>query len=217
MRMINQLFETSSDPLLFEGGSYTDAPDEYLLFASRSGDHNAFAELCNRHNHILRKKILRIVRHREDAEDVLQDSLLKAFLHLDRFRGACKFQTWLIRIGVNASLMLLRKRRSRSRFMVDSVGDDGVYGFESWFPDAGPNPEQEYVRAQLCALITQSVGRLREDFRCLLEDHYGQGHSVAELAANRGISTATAKARMHRARRLLRERMKHKLDKSCCR
>jgi Sigma-70 region 2 len=65
--------------------------DEQLLSEARSGDGRAFAGLCHRYSGILRQRMFRIVRHREDAEDVLRETFLSAYLHLDSFRGACKF------------------------------------------------------------------------------------------------------------------------------
>ena len=85
--------------------------DEQLLSQATSGDQQAFAELCLRYRGMLMNRIYRIVRHQEDAEDVLQETYLKAYQHLHTFRGACSFSTWLVAIGTNMSLMLLRRRK----------------------------------------------------------------------------------------------------------
>src|ERR1700756_1743941 len=86
--------------------------DNQLLSEAKSGDQHAFAELCLRYRGMLMNRIYRIVRHTEDTEDVLQETLLKAFQHLQTFRGTCSFSTWLVAIGTNVSLMLLRKGKT---------------------------------------------------------------------------------------------------------
>jgi len=74
---------------------------------------------------MLRQRIFRIVRNREDAEDVLQETLLSAYRHLDTFRGTCRVSTWMMKIGINTSLMILRKRRSVPEVISEQVSEDG--------------------------------------------------------------------------------------------
>ena len=93
-------------------------PDDQLLSEAKSGDQQAFAELCLRYRGMLMNRIYRIVRHPEDTEDVLQETFLKAYLHLQSFQGACSFSTWLVAIGTNTSLMLLRKRKKDRKSVV---------------------------------------------------------------------------------------------------
>src|SRR5580692_5558133 len=99
--------------------------DEQLVFDARSGDQQAFAELCLRYRGMLLNRIFGIVRHKQDAEDVLQETLLKAYQHLQTFRGACSFSTWLLAIGINMSLMLLRKRKALHKYSCDVVTENG--------------------------------------------------------------------------------------------
>src|ERR1700759_693712 len=87
--------------------------DDDLVRAAKLGDNEAFAELCRRHAHTARRRIVTIVRHQEDAEDAMQETLLSAYANLTRFRQSCKFSTWITAIGINAALIVIRKRRSR--------------------------------------------------------------------------------------------------------
>jgi RNA polymerase sigma-70 factor (ECF subfamily) len=96
-------------------------PDDRLLAEAKSGDRQAFGELCLRYTGMLRQRILRIVRHPEDAEDVLQETFLKAYQHLQSFRGAGSFSSWLLAIGTNASLMLLLRRKVLRKSASDVV------------------------------------------------------------------------------------------------
>src|SRR5258708_9171847 len=95
--------------------------DEQLLSRARSGDQAAFGELCSRYTGMLKQRIFRIVRNREDAEDVLQETLLSAYRHLDTFRGTCRVSTWMTRIAINTSLMILRKRRCMPEVISEQV------------------------------------------------------------------------------------------------
>ena len=103
------------------GIRHSEASENQLLGFAASGDQRAFTELWLRYSGSVMKTIFRIVRNREDAEDVLQETVLSAFKNLGGFRGNCSFHTWITRIGINESLMLLRKRRRRrSEFSMDS-------------------------------------------------------------------------------------------------
>jgi len=99
-----------------------DISDDELTTAAQGGDQQAFVELCGRHSSMVKNKILRIVRNHEDAEDALQDTLLRAYTRLASFRRSCKFSTWLTTIGVNSALMTMRKRRVAARSREPSRG-----------------------------------------------------------------------------------------------
>ena len=106
-------------------GIMTDTCDMYLVAAAKDGDHQAYAELCRRHSKQILRTVLRITRNIADAEDTLQEALLKAYTHIGEFDGRSAFSSWLTRIAINTALMLLRKKRSQP-----------VYSFES-----GPDPD----------------------------------------------------------------------------
>jgi len=84
--------------------------DERLVAAARRGHRGAFDQLCERHARKMFRIAHRVVRNREDAQDVVQECFLKAFIHLESFDGRSRFSTWLTRIAMNAALMKLRKR-----------------------------------------------------------------------------------------------------------
>ena len=98
---------------------HAEISDDDLITAAQHGDQKAFVELCGRHSGITRAKIFGIVRNHEDAEDALQDTLLRAYTHLDSFRRSCTFATWLTAIGVNSALMILRRRKVSKRNLCD--------------------------------------------------------------------------------------------------
>ena len=186
---------------------YAHASDDELLAAARNSDGCALAELCRRHAASIRARICRIVRNREDVEDVLQDATYKAFVNLHCFRGTCAFSVWLTQIAINSALMLLRKRRTRSETSYDSCPDQ-ERGWEKWdFPDRSPNPEQLYVRQQALDQMLLAVDRLSPRYRNLVKQFHGTEQSLQETAEKLGIKVSTAKSRLLRARLKLRTRL----------
>lgn len=178
--------------------------DDQLLFEAKSGNQRAFTELCLRYSAMLKHRIFSIVRHQEDAEDVLQETFLNAYRHLSSFRGTCRFSTWVMRIGINASIMLLRKRKTMSERTGDVVTNDGEKLEPAQFRDPQPNPEQRYMTYQTLLSVRHATQELPPQLRGVIDLHYGNDQSVKDAAETLGITVAAAKSRLLRARRVLR-------------
>jgi RNA polymerase sigma factor (sigma-70 family) len=193
-------------------GITTDTCDPHLVAAAKNGDHQAFAELCHRHSRRTLRMVLRITRNFADAEDALQESLLKAYTHIGEFDGRSAFSTWLTRIAVNDALMLLRKRRSQP-----------VYGFETEpqaedfkFPEpteTSRNPEESCLQNALENELAKAVRYLSPGLRDVVQHHYREHASVAQTAKTLGISESAVKSRLFRARSRIRMHLE-KLQKS---
>ena len=112
------------DELLANAKLVDAAHDEALVAAAKLGDHPAFVELWRRHWNRVFKAAYGITGKREDAEDAIQDAWMKAYLHLNTFDGRAKFSTWLTRIAMNSSLMILRKRRSHPGSSMEITNGD---------------------------------------------------------------------------------------------
>ncbi len=164
-----------------------DASDDQLLSSAQSGDRRAFAELCQRYSAMAKGKILSMVRHREDAEDVLQETFLSAYRHLDRFRGECKFSTWMMKIAINTSLMWLRKRKFLSRTTCDVVTFDGQTVIEREFRDPKPDPEQRSISGQTHEQLSLAIQELPPYLRYTIELRYGKECSLKDIAETLGI------------------------------
>ena len=186
---------------------YIHASADELLVAARTSDGCAFAELCRRHAASIQKRVFRILRNREDTEDVFQDAVFKAFLHLHSFRGTCAFSTWLTQIAINSALMLMRKRRSRSEISyVQRTDQDQEW--QIWeFPDRSPNPEEIYAKRQAIERVAVAVNRLSPPYRDLVQQFHGTGQSLQETAEKLGIKVGAAKSRLMRARLKIRSRL----------
>jgi len=185
----------------------TTSDDLTLVHASKRGDAGAFEELVKRYD----RKLLRIAQHlvhnREDAEDVVQEAFLKAFLHLEQFREAAKFSTWLIRITLNQSLMKLR-RRTPTREV--SINDD-IQREEDNLPidiaDWAPNPEDLYRATELREILRSTLEELSAGLRMVFVLRDIEELSLEQTAEVMGLSLAAVKARSFRARLQLRERL----------
>jgi RNA polymerase sigma-70 factor, ECF subfamily len=194
------------------GVHHLDASDDQLLSKAQSGDRHAFAELCQRYNAMVKGRILSMVRDREDAEDVLQETFLSAYQHLHSFRAKCKFSTWLMKIGINRSLMWLRKRKSRSRTTCHVVTFGGQTVKEREFRDSKPDPEQRYISDQSHEQLNLAIQRLPCHLRSTIELRYEKERSVKDIAETLGITQAATKSRILRAR----NRLRHTLEAREC-
>lgn len=187
----------------FEGNIRRES-DDLLTLAARSGVSAAFVELSRRHSERIRLRAYRILGNWEDAEDVLQDSLLRAFKHLGQFRGTCSFSTWLTRIAINSALMELRRRRVRLEISYDRIADS-TGTTESWeFPDPSPSPERLCGNRETEVLLRGAILRLPWRYQTVAERYHTKECSTNEIAQDMGISVAAVKSRLYRSRRKLR-------------
>ena len=182
--------------------------DESALVAkAREGDLAAFNELVNSYS----RKIFRLAKHitqnEEDAEDVLQETFLKAFEHLGDFQGQSKFYTWIVRIAVNESLMKLRKRKSDRSVPLDEPVDTGEDTVVREIAVWDENPEQKYSREELGQILDEAVQGLRPAFRTVFVLRDIEELSTEETAEALGISVPAVKSRLLRARLQLREKL----------
>jgi RNA polymerase sigma-70 factor, ECF subfamily len=176
-----------------------------LLKAARTGEASAFERLCAPTKARMYQTLHRITKNHEDAEDALQESMLSAYMNLHRFDGRSSFSTWLTRIGINAALMTLRKKRTHRELPIEGPGEDGETTAYFEAPDHSPNPEERFARQEREILVREAVKSLRPTIRKALELGQMQEKSMRETAQMLGISVAAAKARLFHARAALRK------------
>ena len=179
--------------------------DSALVTEAKAGSYPAFEELVNRYEKKIYRLGLNITGSPEDAEDVLQETFLKAFQHLPEFREDARFYTWLVRIGVNEGLMKLRRRRAdKTVGMEDQVDEEGVV-MPREFTDWKPNPEQLLAQSELASILSSAAQSLPPTFRTVFFLRDVEGLSTAETAEMLGLTESAVKARLFRARLQLRE------------
>jgi RNA polymerase sigma-70 factor, ECF subfamily len=195
------------DGLLRTAKSRDSGDERWLVARAKSGHEDAFGELYERHQRQAYRTALRILRHRQDAEDAVQRAFQRALVNLERFRGDSTFSTWLTRIAMNEALMLLRQRRTRKPHhenSVDAAQDDG--GVE--IADGGPTPEEILCESERRAALHRAIGRLRKNLKIVVLLGELQGLTSAETARRLGLTVSTVKARTVHARRVLRKHLK---------
>jgi RNA polymerase sigma-70 factor (ECF subfamily) len=178
-----------------------------LVTAAKAGDYDAFEQLVNRYEHKIYRLGLNITGNPEDAEDVLQETFLKAFENLARFREDSRFYTWIVRIGVNQALMKLRKRRTDKSVSLDDPIEENGEVIPRDFADWGPNPEQLLGRTETREIMEKAIQNLPVSFRTVFQLRDVEGLSTEETAEMLGLTISAVKARLFRARLRLREEL----------
>ncbi|HEY4839444.1 MAG TPA: sigma-70 family RNA polymerase sigma factor [Candidatus Acidoferrales bacterium] len=178
-----------------------------LVAAAKFGDAKAFGELAKRYERKIFAVAKRMTKNREDAEDVVQESFLKAFVHLGAFQGNSQFSTWLTRIAMNEALMALRKKR-RVREIFPARTDEDVPPATEVFVDMKPSCEESYLLKEREELLAGAVNELSAKSRQTILLHTAEGRSVEDVAKTLGISAPAAKSRLFHGY----EKLRRKLD-----
>jgi RNA polymerase sigma-70 factor (ECF subfamily) len=172
--------------------------DEALVAGAKMGHGSFFDELHERHRERMFRVAHRITRHREDAQDAVQESFLNAYVHLKKFDEKARFSTWLTRIAINAALMKIRKNRASREVGVEDPADVVEPS------DSVPNPEATCARNEQKAALREAIAKLRPTLRNVVDLYDLQECSLHETAETLGISLAAAKGRLFHARAALR-------------
>ena len=187
--------------------SLSGADEASLVAQSREGDARAYSELVRRYEGKIFRLAQHITQNREDAEDVLQETFMRAYEHLDQFQGASKFYTWIVRIAVNQALMKLRRRKSDKSVSLDETIDTGedtvVREIAAWDED----PEQRFSREELRGILDSAVQSLDPLYRSVFVLRDVDDLSTEETAEALGLSVPAVKSRLLRARLQLREKL----------
>ena len=176
-----------------------------LIAKARRGNQEAFTELVQKHSGKIYGVSLRMLKNREDAEDNVQNVLVKAYNNLARFEGQSQFSTWLFRITINEALMKLRRHKPE-RFVnaLENGQESGTYSNYPEIEDHRQNHEREYINRELSAKALQCLNpSLRHTF--VLQK--AEGWTNRELARAMGITVETVKSRVFRARTRSRRRL----------
>jgi RNA polymerase sigma-70 factor, ECF subfamily len=186
-----------------EAVSNVPSDEEELVRLARTGDGLAYTELCRRHARRVFLIVLRITKNREDAEDVVQEALMKALVHLEGFDGRSAFSTWLTRIAINCALMLRRKRRNHFEFSIDH-DDQSDSNAAIQIADRTPSAEERLRINQMDRRVHRAIQRLPSSLRVPLELQIAEDLPLRELAIRLGVSVPAIKSRLLRARMKVR-------------
>lgn len=174
--------------------------EDKLISRAAAGDGAAFSELMTMHEKRMYAVALRMCANREDAQDCLQDAMLRVYRSIGGFKGQSSFSTWVYRITMNTCLDELRRRKTRSASSLDTMLEGG------WSPTDGENgPEKQAVASEQRRVLNSAIADLPEDMRSAIVLRDVQGFSYEEIAEMLEVNIGTIKSRISRGREKLRQ------------
>lgn len=185
--------------------------DQELLLRIRKGNRNLYRFLVERYEQRAFHIALQIVGKQEDAEDIVQESFVKAYLALNDFRGSSSFYTWLYRIVFNMAVDFKRrlKRRGGEPLEFDEQLDsDGGEELGAAWHGVIDSPQESLLRQERVARFSQAMQELSEEHRAVITLREVDGLSYEEIAEIVGVSKGTVMSRLHYARKKLQERLR---------
>ena len=177
--------------------------DQELVRRAQSDDDRAFGELVGRYESKVYSLSLRMLRNPEDAEDVLQDTFLRAYRGLKSFQGNSTFSTWIYRIATNSALMRLRKKRLPTVSIDQADEQEAPLEIADW----KPGPVEQLMTEETREAMEQAIESLPPEFRQVFILRDVEELSNAEVAEVLDLSVAAVKSRLHRARLKVRNRL----------
>ena len=179
--------------------------EDFSLVALRAGDRSEFARLVETYSALIYRLGLRMLDDPQDAEDVLQETFIKAFRHLGGFDGRSSLSTWLYRIATNEALMLLRRRKHPSISIDEPLETDTEIEEPVQIVDWCCMPETELMSSEARAYMDKAVEQLQPALRAVFLLRDIEGLSTEETSQVLDLSEAAVKTRLSRARMRLRE------------
>ncbi len=181
--------------------------EDFSLDALRSGDRAEFARLVDKYHEMIYRLAIKMVNNPQDAEDILQETFIKAYRHLEKFDGRSSLSTWLYRIATNEALMFLRRQKP-DMISVDETLDTGEGELEPLkIVDWSSLPEDELMSAEAQVYLDKAVEKLSPSLRVVFVLRDIQSLSTRETAEVLNISETAVKTRLSRARLQLREEL----------
>jgi RNA polymerase sigma-70 factor (ECF subfamily) len=175
--------------------------DNEIISRVLKGEQNAYAELVNRYQAYVFTLVLRMIKSREDAEEVAQDVFIKAYRSLADFRGESKFTTWLYTIANTTSITFLRKKK----LDVHSLDNEKVFEVAD-SKDSGLRANLVEQKSRV-NMVNQAIAMLSPDDAEVITLFYKAEQNLEEIARILRLETNTVKVRLHRARTRLKEKM----------
>ena len=172
------------------------------LERARSGDNDAFRLLVEQHGRAIFRLAFRMTGNEEDAEDVVQETFLKAYRQIDRYEARASFSTWLYSIAANCSLDLLRKRKTRERNR--DRGPDPDRDFLGSIPAQTPGPDRELYSSQISVRVHAALNGLSGQERTAFILRHFEGLSIEEIGLALGTGASATKHSIFRAVQKLR-------------
>jgi len=180
--------------------------EQELVRQAKQGDTGAFEALMQKNQGKIYNLGLRLLRNKDDAADLLQETFIKAYESLPKFRGEAAFSTWLYRIAMNFALMKMRRDRNR-KVSLDELKDVAGHSYSRHVSDWSGNPHVYLKNRELKSVLDGVIASLPPKYRSVFVLHDVEGLSLAKVAKILSLSIPAVKSRVHRSRMYLRERL----------
>jgi len=192
------------------GDDRLESGDAELVRRALARDEAAVRAIMQANNRRLYRLARGILRNDSEAEDVVQEAYVRAFTHLESFRGDSSLSTWLSRITMNEALG--RLRRQRPGVDIDALPQGALEAQIIQFPlAAGDDPEKSMAQREIQHVVEHAIDELPEPFRLVFITRVIEGMNVEETAEILGLNPVTVKTRLHRARTMLRDNVEKKI------
>ena len=180
---------------------------------ARAGDSVAFEQIVEYYKHRIYNYVLRMVGDHDTAEDIAQETFIRAHSSLAGFRGASSLQTWLYRIASNLAIDSMRRRKHRySSYSLDEPVSTSDTEVSRDIEDEGPGPERQLLTRQVQQEVTEAIARLSPKLRTVVILYELQGMSYDEIAEIVGAPLGTIKSRLFNAREQLKDLLSSQID-----
>jgi len=185
--------------------------DKRLIEQALSGDEKAYESLLNKYRNLVFSIMLKMVRNKQEAEDLTQEAFMKAFSSLATFNDEFAFSTWLMKIASNNWIDFLRKRKLRTYSIHEPVQykDEKI---EIDIPDHDPTPEKTLIQSERNRMIEETIQALPERYRYVIILRHKEEKSYEEIAEIMNLPLGTVKAQIFRAREILNKNLKEILN-----
>lgn len=182
-----------------------------LVRRARARDEAAIRAIMQTNNRRLYRIARGILRNDSEAEDVVQETYVRAFTHLENFRGDSSLTTWLARIAMNEALGRLRRQRPSIDWTTLELGAPNAQIIQFPVSAISEDPEKSMAQREIQHVVEQAVDELPEAFRIVFITRVIEGMNVEETAEILDLKPETVKTRLHRARTMLRENVERKI------
>ncbi|WP_353948716.1 RNA polymerase sigma factor SigW [Sporolactobacillus sp. Y61] len=180
--------------------------EKRLIKKVKKGDHQAFAELVDRYKNSVFNICFRMVGNRQEAEDLSQETFIRAYNHIDRFDINRRFSTWIFRIATNLSIDSLRRKKASVSLDAEVPGTDGL-SLNTMLsdPDESSHPDKHLLRSETEQWVQHGIAQLPEKYRSAVVLKYIEELSLKEISEVMDLPIGTVKTRVHRGREMLRK------------
>jgi RNA polymerase sigma-70 factor (ECF subfamily) len=188
--------------------SYTDVSDQQVVAFAQEGREDAYRELIKRYERPVFSLIYRMVRDKETAEDLAQETFIKVLNNINRYRPEFKFSSWLFKIANNIAIDHLRRRQVDTISIEgspDAITAERARATSVTVTSGGESPLEELESREIGASIEKAIARLRPEYRACIILRHVEDYSYDEIAEIVKLPLGTVKTYIHRARQELRE------------